>query len=286
MRLASFSLEGRTSFGVVKDNGIVDLGRRLAPRFRSLLEVLHAHALPEAAAASDGVRPDYPLTQVEVLPPVLGPDKIICVGINYANRNEEYRDGSELPQYPSLFMRTPGSFVGHDQSLVRPVASHQFDYEGELVLVIGREGRYIAAERWLEYVAGLTLCNEGSVRDWLRHGKHNVTQGKNFDASGSMGPWMSTVDEIDWMRPLHLTTRINGQVRQDDTTASMIFSFGALIAYISTFTTLKPGDLIVTGTPTGAGARFQPPIWLVPGDVVEIESPQVGVLRNVVVDES
>lgn len=285
MRLASFILEGRTSFGVVKDGGIVDLGRRLAPRFRSLLEVLHAQALPEIAEASAGVRPDYPLSQIQLQPPVLGPDKIICVGINYANRNAEYRDGSELPSYPSLFMRTPGSLTGHEQPLLRPAVSHQFDYEGEFVLVIGREGRYVAAERWMDYVAGLTLCNEGSVRDWMRHGKHNVTQGKNFDLSGSMGPWMATIDEIDWTQPLRLTTRVNGQVRQDDTTASMIFAFGALLAYISTFTTLKPGDLIVTGTPTGAGARLEPPIWLVPGDVVEIETEAVGVLRNTVVDE-
>jgi 2-keto-4-pentenoate hydratase/2-oxohepta-3-ene-1,7-dioic acid hydratase in catechol pathway len=285
VRLASFSLEGRISFGVAKDNGIVDIGRRLAPRYRSLLEVLRAHALPEVAAASEGVRPDYPLTQIELLPPVLGPDKILCVGINYANRNTEVRDGMELPKYPSLFMRTPGSFVGHGQELIRPALSDKFDYEGELVLVIGREARYVPAERWLDCVAGITLCNEGSVRDWMRHGTFNVTQGKNFDASGSMGPWMATVDEIDWSRPLHLTTRVNGEVRQDDTTASMIFPFGELIAYISSFTTLKPGDLIATGTPTGAGARFEPPRWLKPGDVLEIEAPAIGVLRNVVVDE-
>lgn len=285
MRLASFVLEGRTSFGVVKDNGIVDLGRRLAPRYRSLLEVLTEGALAEVAEASDGVRADYPLTQVSLLPPVLGPDKILCVGINYARRNAEYRDGSDLPQHPSLFLRTPGSFTGHEGPLVRPAVSHQFDYEGEIVLVIGRPGRYVPAEQWLDYVAGITLCNEGSVRDWMRHGKFNVTQGKNFDSSGSMGPWMVTVDEIDWTRPLRLTTTVNGQLRQDDTTESMIFSFGALIAYISTFTTLRPGDLIATGTPTGAGARFEPPIWLVPGDVVEIETPEIGVLRNTVVDE-
>ena len=285
MRLTSFTLEDRVSFGAIAGDGIVDLGRRLAPRFRSLLDVLRGHALEEVRTAATGVRPDYPLTQVQLLPPILAPEKIICVGVNYANRNEEYRDGSERPQYPSLFMRTPGSFVGHGQPIIRPKASLQFDYEGEIVLVIGKEGRHIPADRGLEHVLGVTLCNEGSVRDWLRHGKFNVTQGKNFDRSGSLGPWVVTSDAIDLRSPLHLVTRVNGEVRQDDTTANLIFSFPALIAYITTFTTLKPGDLIVTGTPTGAGARFDPPRWLVPGDVVEVEVAGIGTLRNEVADE-
>jgi 2-keto-4-pentenoate hydratase/2-oxohepta-3-ene-1,7-dioic acid hydratase in catechol pathway len=151
--------------------------------------------------------------------------------------------------------------------------------------VIGREGRHIPNERAHAHIAGLTLCNEGSVRDWLRHGKFNVTQGKNFDASGSLGPYMVTADEFDWREPFSLTTRVNGEVRQQDTTASLIFSFADLIAYITTFTTLKPGDMIVTGTPTGAGARFDPPLWLVPGNVVEVEVPGIGLLRNEVADE-
>jgi 2-keto-4-pentenoate hydratase/2-oxohepta-3-ene-1,7-dioic acid hydratase in catechol pathway len=183
-------------------------------------------------------------------------------------------------------MRAPGSLTGHGQPIVCPKISVQFDYEGEIALVIGREGRHIPREQALQHVAGLTLCNEGSVRDWLRHGKFNVTQGKNFDASGSIGPWMVTADSLDLSAPFHLMTRVNGETRQDDTTANMIFSFTDLIAYISTFTTLKPGDIIVTGTPTGAGARFDPPRWLVPGDVVEIEVPEIGVLRNTVVAEA
>lgn len=286
MRFASYQTEGRTTFGVVVGEGVVDLGRRLAPRFRSLLDVLRDHALEEVMASVVGVRADHPLSQVELLPPVTAPEKIICIGVNYANRNEEYRDGSTLPQYPSLFMRTPGSFVGHGQPIVRPRVSDQLDYEGEIALVIGREARHVQPETALSHVAGLTLCNEGSVRDWLRHGKYNVTQGKNFDASGSLGPWMITRDAIDWRSPMRLTTRVNGEVRQDDTTASMIFSFADIIVYLSTFTTLKPGDIIVTGTPTGAGARFDPPVWLAPGDVVEIESPAIGVLANTVVDEA
>jgi 5-carboxymethyl-2-hydroxymuconate isomerase len=286
VQFASFQIEGRPTFGCVVGDGVVDLGRRLAPRFRSLLEVLRAGALAEVMAHAAGVRADYALAQVRLLPPVVAPEKIICIGVNYANRNEEYADGSALPKYPSMFMRTPGSLVGHEEPIIRPKVSDQFDYEGEIVLAIGREGRHIAHEDALAHVAGLTLCNEGSVRDWMRHGKFNVTQGKNFDASGSLGPFLTTVDEIDWTTPLRLTTRVNGEVRQHDTTASLIFSFADIIVYLSTFTTLRPGDLIATGTPTGAGARFDPPVWLIPGDVVEIEVPGIGLLRNEVADEA
>jgi len=286
VQIASYQIEGRITFGTVVGDGVVDLGRRLAPRFRSLLDVLRAEALDEVIEGVAGVRADYALAQVQLLPPVTTPEKIICIGVNYANRNEEYRDGSTLPQYPSLFMRTPGSFVGHGQPMVRPRVSEQLDYEGEIALVIGREGRHVQPEDALSYIAGLTLCNEGTVRDWLRHGKYNVTQGKNFDASGSLGPWMVTADAVDWNTPMRLTTRVNGEVRQDDTTASMIFSFADIIVYLTTFTTLKPGDVIATGTPTGAGARFDPPVWLVPGDVVEIEAPGIGVLANTVADET
>jgi 2-keto-4-pentenoate hydratase/2-oxohepta-3-ene-1,7-dioic acid hydratase in catechol pathway len=188
--------------------------------------------------------------------------------------------------YPSMFFRSIHSMVGSGAPLVRPPESEQLDYEGEIVLVIGRQGRRIGRERALDHVAGYTLANEGTIRDWLRHGKFNVTQGKNFDKTGSVGPWMVTSDAIDADKPLRLTTRVNGEVRQDDTTESIIFDFRYLINYISTFMTLDPGDLILTGTPTGAGARFDPPRWLKPGDVLEIEVPEIGVLRNPVVDET
>jgi 2-keto-4-pentenoate hydratase/2-oxohepta-3-ene-1,7-dioic acid hydratase in catechol pathway len=285
MRLVSYKIRGRSSFGVVTDEGIVDLRQRLAPRFNSVLDLLRDDALDQARAASSGVRPDFALSEAEWLPPVLGPEKILCIGVNYANRQAEYRDESAPAQYPSMFFRTPGSLVGHEQPLLRPAVSTQFDYEGEIVLVIGREGRHVRREQALDHIAGLTLCNEGSVRDWMRHGKFNVTQGKNFDASGGIGPWLVTADAVDLARPLHLTTRVNGEIRQDDTTANMIFSFADLIAYVTTFMTLRPGDLIATGTPTGAGARFDPPRWLAPGDTVEIEVPGIGVLRNDVVAE-
>jgi 2-keto-4-pentenoate hydratase/2-oxohepta-3-ene-1,7-dioic acid hydratase in catechol pathway len=175
--------------------------------------------------------------------------------------------------------------VGHGQPVVRPKVSEQFDYEGEIAIVIGREGRHVARAQALGHIAGLTLCNEGSVRDWLRHGKFNVTQGKNFDASGSMGPWMVTADEIDLDRSLHVTVRVNYEVTQDDTTENMIFSFADLIAYVTTFMTLRPGDVIVTGTPVKLDAHVEPRRWLKPGDIIDISVPEIGTLRNHVVDE-
>ncbi len=284
MKLASFLKGGVPGWGAVVDDGIVDLAGRT--RFASVLEVLRAGALPEVREAAQGARADLGLDKVGLLPPVVGPEKILCIGVNYANRNAEYRDNSDLPKYPSMFFRTPGSFVGHDQPILRPPESTQLDYEGEIVLVIGKGGRRIPKEGALDHVAGFTLCNEGTIRDWTRHGKFNVTQGKNFDATGSLGPVLVTRDAIDPARPLHLTTRVNGEVRQDDTTESLIFSFADLIAYITTFMSLTPGDMIVTGTPIGAGARFDPPRWLVPGDVVEVAVPEIGTLRNRVVQES
>jgi 2-keto-4-pentenoate hydratase/2-oxohepta-3-ene-1,7-dioic acid hydratase in catechol pathway len=209
--------------------------------------------------------------------------------VNYAERNEEhdkeYGSGREVPKLPTVFCRGPRSLVGHGQPIERPRVSKQLDYEGEIALIIGERGRHIAKECALEHIFGLTLCNEGTIRDWLRHGKYNNTPGKNFDKSGSLGPWIVTADEVDFGAPLELTTRVNGEVRQRDSTARLMFPFDSLIAYISTFATLMPGDVIVTGTPTGAGSRFDPPRWLVPGDIVEIDVPGIGILRNTVIDE-
>jgi 5-carboxymethyl-2-hydroxymuconate isomerase len=283
MRFASFRHGIRESWGMIAADGVVDLG--VGPcAFASLLDAIRAGGLEDCASLAR--KPDYSFEDITFLPPVRSPDKIICVGVNYANRNAEYKDESAAPKYPSLFVRFPGSFVGHKQPLVRPRLSHKLDYEGEIVLVIGKAGRAIPRDRALDMICGMTLCNEGSVRDWLRHGKFNVTQGKNFDGSGSMGPWMVTSDELSPEKPLHLTTRVNGEVRQNDTTENLIFDFPALISYISSFTTLMPGDLIVSGTPVGAGARFDPPRWLLPGDVVEVEVPGIGTLCNGVIDES
>jgi len=282
MRLASYNLRGRPSFGVVVGEGIVDLRSRLS-RFGTLLDVFRAHALDEAKAAIAGVRPDVPVAEVELLPPLTAPEKILCIGINYANRERDY-DFAEPPKYPSMFYRAPNSLVGHGGKLIRPKISEQLDYEGEIAMVIGRECKHVPKESALATIAGLTLCNEGTIRDWIRHGKFNVTQGKNFDATGSIGPWIET--DIDLTKPLHLIVRKNGEVTQDDTTASMIFSFADLIAYVTTFMTLKPGDIISTGTPVKKEPKVDPPVWLKPGDTIELECPEIGVLRNSVADEA
>jgi 2-keto-4-pentenoate hydratase/2-oxohepta-3-ene-1,7-dioic acid hydratase in catechol pathway len=282
MRLASYKMRGRPSFGAVVGDGVVDLRSRLS-RFTSLLDVLRAGALDEAEAVIGGVRPDLPLSEVELLPPLAAPEKILCVGINYANRGKDY-DLAENPKYPSMFYRAPNSLVGHGQNLVRPKVSEQLDYEGEIAMVIGRECKNVAKEAALEVIAGLTLCNEGTIRDWLRHGRFNVTQGKNFDASGSIGPWIQT--DIDLTKPLHLIVRKNGEVTQDETTDNMVFTFADLIVYITTVMTLKPGDIISTGTPVRKDSKPETAIWLKPGDVIEIECPDIGVLRNPVADEA
>lgn len=289
MKLASFKARGRDSFGAVvgegENLGVVDLKTRLAPRFNSVLDLLRDDGLDVARAAVRGVRPDFPAAEVEWLAPVLAPEKILCIGINYANRNADYGD-QEVPKYPSMFYRAPNSLAPHQGALLLPPESEQLDYEGEIALVIGRSGRRIAHTDALNHVAGVTLCNEGTIRDWIRHGKFNVTQGKNWDATGSIGPWMVTSDEVDLAKPLHITVKINGMVTQDDTTASMIKSFADLIAYVSTFMTLKPGDIIVTGTPIKLTPRVDPPVWLKVGDTIEITVPQIGTLRNTVVAET
>jgi len=285
MRLTSYTADGRERYGAVVGEGLVDLDSRL-PQYPTLRALISAGGLAQARAAAEGQKPDRTLAGVQLLPPVVEPQKIWCVGVNYKDRNEEYKDNSDLPKYPSLFCRAPTSFVGHDRPLERPKVSTQLDYEGEIALVIGKAGRHIARDKAHDHIFGLTMCNEGSVRDWLRHGKFNVTQGKNFDRSGSIGPWIVTTDEIDLAKPIHLQTRVNGEVRQDDSTERLMFPFDYLIAYLSTFATLVPGDIIVTGTPTGAGVRFDPPKWLKPGDVVEVEGSGIGTLRNGIADEA
>jgi 2-keto-4-pentenoate hydratase/2-oxohepta-3-ene-1,7-dioic acid hydratase in catechol pathway len=282
MRLASYNLRGRPSFGAVVGEGIVDLRSRLS-RFGSLVEVFRAQALAEARTVVEGVRPDVPLSEVELLPPLLAPEKILCIGINYANRGADY-NVTNNPKYPSMFYRAPTSMVGSGGKLVRPKISEQLDYEGEIAIVIGRDCKHVPKERALEYIAGFTLANEGTIRDWTRHGQFNVTQGKNFDATGALGPWIET--DIDPKKPLHLVVRKNGEITQDDTTASMIFNFADLIAYTTTFMTLRAGDVICTGTPTKNTPKVDPPVWLKPGDTIEVECPDIGVLRMSVVDEA
>jgi 2-keto-4-pentenoate hydratase/2-oxohepta-3-ene-1,7-dioic acid hydratase in catechol pathway len=285
-RIATFAIGGVTKYGAVTDRGIVDLSTRWAKDFPTLREVIAAGALTRLAEDAAHRHEDYALDAVTWLPPIPSPEKIICIGVNYPDRNAEYKDGSDAPRYPSMFLRAPRSFVGHGTPLVRPKASTLLDYEGELALVIGKAGRHITESSALHHIAAVTLCNEGTIRDWVRHAKFNVTQGKNFDSSGSLGPWLVPYSNETQIADVRLTTRVNGETRQDDRTSRLIFSFRYLINYISTFTTLVPGDVIVTGTPTGAGARFDPPRYLKPGDVVEVEADNIGVLRNGVIDEA
>jgi 2-keto-4-pentenoate hydratase/2-oxohepta-3-ene-1,7-dioic acid hydratase in catechol pathway len=285
-RLATYSVDGSTRYGAVTDRGIVDLSARFGKDYPTLREVIAASALMRLAEDAARHSPDHALDAITWQPPIPSPEKIICIGVNYPDRNAEYKDNSDAPKYPSMFMRTPRSFVGHQTPLVRPRASMQLDYEGELVIVIGKAGRHIAEGAALDHIAALTLCNEGTIRDWVRHAKFNVTQGKNFDATGSLGPWLVPYSDEKQIADVRLTTRVNGETRQDDRTGRLIFGFRYLLNYISTFTTLVPGDVIVTGTPTGAGARFDPPRYLKPGDVVEVEAEGVGVLRNAVIDEA
>ncbi len=285
MKIASFEKNEIASYGVITDDGIIDLGSRLGSKFPALIDVLEADAMDEIIQAIVGADADYLLNDITFQIPITKPEKIICIGVNYANRNEEYKDASDAPKFPSLFMRSPGSFVGHNQNIIRPPESEQLDYEGEIVLVIGKGGRRIKADNYLEHIAGFTIMNEGTIRDWCRHAKFNVTQGKNFFASGSIGPWLITRDEVSDLGGLSIQTRINSEVRQDDSIGNMIFKFPYLLNYLSTFFDLKPGDLIATGTPVGAGARFDPPVWLKPGDIVEIDVPAIGKLSNVVADE-
>lgn len=281
-RLLSFN-GGR--YGLAVGDGVVDCTARFGHRWPDLSSVAAANALPELATQASGLPADMALADVRFDIPLPRPEKIICVGVNFPDRNEEYKDGQAAPGNPSLFIRFPRSFTGHNQPLIRPPESHQLDYEGEIAIVIGRGGRRITEAEALNHVAALTLCNEGTLRDWVRHAKFNVTQGKNFDRSGAMGPWLVPFTEESQLADVVLQTRVNGELRQSDRTSRMIFSFRKIIAYISTFTTLVPGDVIVCGTPTGAGARFDPPVWLKPGDVVEVEAEGIGTLRNTIADE-
>ena len=285
MKLLSFAVGDYTSFGAVNGDGIVDLGRLFGAQYSTLGAVLRGGELHRALSLGASSKPTIALDEIRYLPTIGDPEKVICIGINYGNRNAEYKDGAEAPQYPSVFMRTPGSLVGHLEPIWNPPESEQLDYEGEIVLVIGKGGRRIAAADALQHVAGVTLMNEGSVRDWLRHSKFNVTPGKNFERSGSLGPWLVPADELAPGGELHLMTRVNGELRQDDTTANLIFPFARLIEYLSSFMRLTPGDLIATGTPTGAGARFDPPKYLRGGDVVDVHVAEIGTLSNPIVDE-
>jgi len=281
--LARVQREGQSDWGVAGPEGFVTMAAAFAG-FTGPGEVIRAGAMAEVMAAAKG-RAARGLEGLVFEMPLPDAGKIICVGVNFPDRNAEYKDGQEAPPYMSLFPRFASSFTGHGQPLIRPAESAQLDYEGEIAVVIGKGGRRIAEAEALTHVAALTLCNEGTIRDWVRHAKFNVTQGKNWDRSGAMGPWLVPFSDPAQIADVEIVTRVNGEVRQRDRTGRMLFPVARQIAYISTFCTLHPGDVIVTGTPAGAGARFDPPRWLVPGDVVEVGSDGIGCLVNGVQDE-
>lgn len=284
MRFVSYKHKDATSWGAITDKGVVDLGTRMNMDLQAAIE---NDQLEQAKQLAGSQSADMALDDIQYLPPIARPEKIACIGVNYANRNAEYKDGSEAPKFPSVFMRTPDSLTAHDQPLWRPPESDKLDYEGEIVVVIGKGGRRISEVNAYEHIAGLTIMNEGTLRDWVRHAKFNVTQGKNFVHSGSIGPWLVTADEFtaaDY-EDMRVTTTVNGEERQNDTTASMMFPIKYIISYLSQFYLLKPGDVIATGTPNGAGARFDPPKYLAPGDIVEVSVQGIGTLSNGIIDE-
>ena len=283
-RLATFTAEGRRLWGAVGETGLIALSDAF-PQWPSLRTVIAANGWKTVSDRAESCAVTHCFGSFRWDIPVPDPEKIICVGVNFPDRNAEYKDGQEAPPNMSLFPRFPRSFVGHEVPLTRPPESPQLDYEGEIAVIIGKGGRRIPEAQALHHIAALTLCNEGTIRDWVRHAKFNVTQGKNWDGSGAMGPWLMPFTDPAQITDIALETRVNGEVRQADRTGRMLFPVARQIAYISTFTTLVPGDIIVTGTPTGAGARFEPPKWLAPGDRIEVSAEGIGTLVNGVRDE-
>ena len=279
MRLASVTVNGRATYGAVTDKGLVDLGAVLGAKYPDLKSLIAAGAMAEAAAAAAAAKSVVPMGALNFLPVIPNPDKILCIGLNYEeHRAETKRDKVD---HPTVFLRVPESQVGHGEPMLCPRESTKFDYEGEIVVIIGKPGRRIAeADAW-GHIAGYSAYNEGSVRDWQRH-TTQFTAGKNFAHTGAFGPWMVTADEIPPGTDMTLVTRLNGQVMQQAASSQMIFPIPRLIAYCSAFATLLPGDVIVTGTPGGVGSRREPPVWMKPGDVAEVEVGGVGVLRNTI----
>jgi len=279
MKLCSFNYNNIPSYGLVIDDGIIDLGKRLSEanlrEFLARGNMADIETLRREAA-------DYDLKEVTYNPVIPNPDKIICAGLNYHAHIEE--TGREETPNPVLFSRYAGSQIGHNEPLVKPLESDMFDYEGEVAVIIGKEGRRISEATAMEYVAGYAPYNDGSVRDWQRH-THQFLPGKNFEGTGGFGPWMTTADEIEDYTKLKLTTRLNGQVVQSATLGMMVCSIPRLIAYCSTILPLLPGDVIVSGTPGGVGSRRNPPLFLKDGDVCEVEVSNVGILRNTVKSE-
>lgn len=278
MKLISFVQAGRNAWGVLRGADVVVLTQVWPDMASALEEGVDKIA---AAAQTEGM-PCMPLAGLRLLPPVPAPRKILCVGLNYGRHVAEA--GRELPAHPSLFPRFADSFVGHGEPVWKPRVSDRFDYEGELAVVIGRGGRHIAAQDALSHVAGYACMAENSVRDFQKHNAQ-VTPGKNFERSGAIGPWLVTADEIGDPARLQVISRLNGSVMQQGDVSDLIFPIPELIAYISAFTPLSPGDVIATGTPEGVGSSRKPPRFMAAGDTLEVEIPGIGTLVNTVADE-
>ncbi len=276
MKLMSFAANGKASWGVVDGSDVVDLSSR-APSLRAALSTKGAFDAPTADL------PRHALSGVTFLPPIPDPDKIICIGLNYLTHILE--GGRDVPQQPTIFTRFANSQIGHGQAIIRPNASITLDFEGELAVVIGTGGRHIKAEDAMAHVAGYSCYNDGSIREWQRH-TSQFGPGKNFPSTGGFGPYLVTPDEAGDVEHASLVCRLNGEEMQRATLDDLVFTIPALIAYCSTFTILEPGDVIITGTTGGVGAYRTPPVWMKPGDVVEVEISGVGLLRNTVAQES
>ena len=281
MKLASFSAAGRDTYGAVVEGGVVDLGRRLGDRYPTLRAAIAGDALARLAGEVVAAKPDFSLAQMTLQPPITDPDKIICAGRNY--RAHAAEAGGAPPENPQVFLRLVNTLVAHGQPMVCPKISGDFDYEGELALIIGKPGRHIAKADALSHIFGYTLFNDGSIRDIQF--KHSIAAGKNFHQTGGFGPWIVTADEIPDPTRLHLATRLNGHEVQHTGIDDLIFDIPTLISYCSDWTPLVAGDVISTGTPEGVGFARKPPLWMKPGDVVEVEIGGIGVLRNPIVAE-
>ena len=273
-------IDGTNAYGVVQGDQVITVNKHLGSRYPTLRSALESGVLDDIRRVTTEAQPDRKLSDLLFLPVIPNPPKILCAGLNY--RSHVAETGREMPTKPSMFSRFTDTLLGHQGVMIRPSVSEQFDYEGELAVIIGRAGRHVPLERALEYVAGYTCFIDASVRDFQ---KISITAGKNFPASGPLGPWMVTADEIPDPSKLTLATRLNGREVQRSTTDLLIYSVPTIISYVSDFTPLEPGDIIATGTPEGVGHKRTPPLWMKAGDVIEVEISGIGTLRNRVEDE-
>jgi 2-keto-4-pentenoate hydratase/2-oxohepta-3-ene-1,7-dioic acid hydratase in catechol pathway len=280
VKLISYRHEGREAYGVVKDGGIVDMSARMDhPSLKQAIAGLSINEMEKLAAGADA---DVSLNDIEYMFPITTPEKIFCIGRNYRAYHEVLEDGG--PKWPSIFPRFASGFAPHGEAIYRPAVSEQLDYEGEIGVIIGKPGRHIPEENALDYVAGYTIINEGSVRDWQTKGTQNCP-GKNFHRSGAIGPWMVTRDEIDNLDALQIKTSVDGESRQDGGSDMMIFKIPFVISHISKFTWLEPGDMIATGSPGGSAVESDPPKWLKPGENISINIDPIGTLSNPIAAE-